>query len=128
MEFGWTKDQQQTHERMRTLGADVFAKSPDDRMAALAEGGALGLCLSEDHGGGGVDLVTTAYAFEALGQLWRIAPGREPSGVPVSRQLEHRGVGLVAGKGGDRVVEEQVTRVLKRVAPIPKHAAQIKFE
>lgn len=30
--------------------------------------------------------------------------------------------------GGDRVVEEQIKRELKRVQPIPKHAAQIKLD
>lgn len=30
--------------------------------------------------------------------------------------------------GGDRVVEEQIKRELKRVQPIPKHSAQIKLD
>ncbi|MCF6432645.1 hypothetical protein [Leisingera sp. MMG026] len=30
--------------------------------------------------------------------------------------------------GGERVVDEQITRVLKRLQPIPKHAAQNKLD
>lgn len=68
MDFSWTAGQKQTHERMVALGESVQALPPDDRMRALAAGGALGLCLPPDHGGNGDSLVTTAYAYEGLGR------------------------------------------------------------
>ena len=52
---------------MRDLGTAVATATADRRMAALAGGGALGLCIARDHGGGGEALVTTAYAYEGLG-------------------------------------------------------------
>jgi alkylation response protein AidB-like acyl-CoA dehydrogenase len=67
MEFGWTEDQEALHRRMQELGRDVASLAPGDRMAALAEGGALGLSISRDHGGGGEYLVSTAYGYEGLG-------------------------------------------------------------
>lgn len=67
MEFGWTAAQRGHHERMRALGTEVEALAPPARLAALASGGALGLPLPVDAGGAGLDLVTTAYAWEGLG-------------------------------------------------------------
>jgi alkylation response protein AidB-like acyl-CoA dehydrogenase len=67
MDFGWTRAQDELFERMRSLGARVQARPGDERLAALAEGGALGLCLAREYGGQGFDLLTTARAFEALG-------------------------------------------------------------
>jgi alkylation response protein AidB-like acyl-CoA dehydrogenase len=67
MDFAWTKEQEELHQRMRELGSQTAAEPADDHMQALATGGALGLCIARDHGGGGEDLVTTAYAYEGLG-------------------------------------------------------------
>jgi alkylation response protein AidB-like acyl-CoA dehydrogenase len=67
MDFAWTRDQEKLHRRMRELGAAVANTLPDRRMAALASGGALGLCIARDHGGGGQLLTTTALAYEGLG-------------------------------------------------------------
>ena len=67
MEFGWLPAQREVHERMRALGAEIATEAPERRLARLAEGGALGLPLPREHGGGGLDLVTTAYAYEGLG-------------------------------------------------------------
>lgn len=67
MEFGWSGEQERLGRRMRELGAHVDGLEPDRRMAALAAGGALGLCIARDFGGGGESLVSTAYAYEALG-------------------------------------------------------------
>lgn len=71
MEFGWTRAQRDAHERMRALGAEADATSPDARLGVLARGGALGLAIPSIHGGGGLDLVTAAYAFEGLGATLR---------------------------------------------------------
>ncbi|MEJ7734622.1 MAG: acyl-CoA dehydrogenase family protein [Polyangiaceae bacterium] len=67
MDFGWSAAQEEHFARMRTLGAEVQAAAPDDRLGRLAAAGVLGLALSSDHGGSGLDLLTTAGAFEALG-------------------------------------------------------------
>jgi alkylation response protein AidB-like acyl-CoA dehydrogenase len=67
MDFGWNEAQRRAHERMRALGAEIDAMDPDARVRALAREGALGLPLPVDYGGGGLDLVTTAYAYEGLG-------------------------------------------------------------
>ncbi len=67
MDFGWNSEQQDLHERMRNLGTEVSKLPTDRRMAALAAGGALGLCIKKQLGGGGADLTTTAYAYEGLG-------------------------------------------------------------
>src|SRR5262245_21531308 len=54
-------------ERMQLLGARVAAAPPGERLAELARGGALGLALPAEVGGGGLDLVATALAYETLG-------------------------------------------------------------
>lgn len=71
MDFGWSAPQRETYERMRALGAEADAAPPDDRMQVLARGGALGLAIDRDHGGAGLDLVTTALAYEGLGAALR---------------------------------------------------------
>jgi alkylation response protein AidB-like acyl-CoA dehydrogenase len=67
MEFGWEAGQRELHERMRALGAEAHAADPEQRLSVLARGGALGLALAREVGGGGHDLVTTAFAYEGLG-------------------------------------------------------------
>lgn len=67
MEFGWSPAQREIHARMRALGAEAESSPPDLRMPLLAHGGALGLPLPPEYGGGGLDLLTTALAYEALG-------------------------------------------------------------
>ncbi|WP_437315106.1 acyl-CoA dehydrogenase family protein [Sorangium sp. So ce385] len=71
MDFGWTPAQRAVHDRMRALGAEADAAAPDDRMGVLARGGALGLPIARDLGGEGLDLVTTALAYEGLGATLR---------------------------------------------------------
>lgn len=71
MDFSWTAEQREVHARMRALGAEADAAPPDERLSCLARGGALGLSLPLEHGGGGLDQVTTAYAYEALGATLR---------------------------------------------------------
>jgi alkylation response protein AidB-like acyl-CoA dehydrogenase len=80
MEFGWREGQRQLHERMRELGRRAQETPAAERLDLLAKGGVLGLCIASDHGGGGHDLVTTAFAFEGLG-----------------RELDDAGVLLAAG-------------------------------
>ncbi|WP_437925531.1 acyl-CoA dehydrogenase family protein [Sorangium sp. So ce291] len=71
MDFGWTPAQRAVHDRMRALGAEADAAAPDERMRVLARGGALGLPIARDLGGEGLDLVTTALAYEGLGATLR---------------------------------------------------------
>ncbi|WP_437502864.1 acyl-CoA dehydrogenase family protein [Sorangium sp. So ce1099] len=71
MDFGWTPAQRAVHDRMRALGAEADAAPPDERMRVLARGGALGLPIARDLGGEGLDLVTTALAYEGLGATLR---------------------------------------------------------
>lgn len=68
MEFGWSAAQEEVHQAMRALGATAAAAPPDARLAELAKGGALGLSLPRELGGGGLDCCTSAYAFEGLGR------------------------------------------------------------
>lgn len=68
MDFGWNDAQKVLHERMRALGERASRSRPDDRLAVLAEGGALGLSIPQDFGGEGRDLVSTAFAYEGLGR------------------------------------------------------------
>lgn len=61
MDFSWTREQRDLHDRMRALGESATS------LADLGAGGALGLCIAAEHGGAGHDLVTTAFAYEGLG-------------------------------------------------------------
>jgi alkylation response protein AidB-like acyl-CoA dehydrogenase len=69
MEFGWSDEAREVHERMRALGARAQAAEPDERLDVLAKGGALGLSLPREFGGAGLDHRTTAYAYEGLGRV-----------------------------------------------------------
>lgn len=71
MDFGWSPEQRAIHDRMRELGAEADETEPDLRMSVLAHGGALGLPIARDYGGEGLDLVTTAFAYEGLGATLR---------------------------------------------------------
>src|SRR5262245_8124331 len=71
MDFGWDPSQKALHDRMRALGTEADQAHPGDRFGLLARGGALGLPLPHEAGGGGFDLVSTAYAYEGLGATLR---------------------------------------------------------
>ncbi|MEZ4298316.1 MAG: acyl-CoA dehydrogenase family protein [Polyangiaceae bacterium] len=71
MDFGFTGAQRELFERMASLGERAEASDGPDRLRVLAEGGALGLSIPREHGGAGLDLVTTAGAYEALGGTLR---------------------------------------------------------
>jgi len=73
MDFAWSEEQRKIHDRMRALGASVDSMPPGERLGALARGGALGLPIPTAFGGEGLDLVTTAYAYEGLGRALRDA-------------------------------------------------------
>lgn len=68
MDFAWSPGESELFEEMRALGARAKDAPPDERLDVLARGGALGLCLPADEGGGGHRFVTTAGAYEALGE------------------------------------------------------------
>jgi len=69
MDFSWTDPQRELYERMARLGEPIMSLPPADRLGKLAEHGVLGLSIDADHGGGGWDLVSTAYAYEGLGAV-----------------------------------------------------------
>lgn len=107
MEFGWSTDQRALFDLMRALGAEVQAAPIDDRMRHLADGGVLGLCIASEHGGGGHDLVTTAYAFEGLGRELR------DGGLLLAVGAHLFGVAMVLQKSG---TDEQRKTWLPRLA------------
>ncbi|MBI4703337.1 MAG: acyl-CoA dehydrogenase family protein [Deltaproteobacteria bacterium] len=91
MDFGWTAEQQELYERMRALGERAGATPAGERLGLLAANGALGLPLGREHRGGGWDLVSTAYAYEALGSTLAdagvlLAAGAHLFGVALSVQ------------------------------------------
>lgn len=92
---------------MRALGAEADAAPADQRMTVLARGGALGLAISPDHGGGGFDLVTTAFAYEALGA------GLRDAGVLLAAGAHLFGVALTLARLGSPA---QQTTWLPRLA------------
>jgi alkylation response protein AidB-like acyl-CoA dehydrogenase len=71
MDFGFTAAQKELFSRMAALGERAEAAAPSERLSILAEGGALGLSIPAEYGGGGLDLVSTAGAYEALGATLR---------------------------------------------------------
>lgn len=71
MDFAWNDAQKDLFSRMAALGQRADAAPAGERIAVLAEGGALGLSIPAEHGGGGLDLVSTAGAYEALGATLR---------------------------------------------------------
>jgi len=68
MDFGFSDAQRELHTRMMALGERAEGAPAAERLRLLAEGGVLGLSIPREHGGGGLDLVTTAHAYEALGR------------------------------------------------------------
>lgn len=71
MDFGFTEAQKELSSRMSALGERAQAAAGPDRISVLAEGGALGLSIPAEYGGAGLDLVSTAAAYEALGGALR---------------------------------------------------------
>src|SRR5262245_30406390 len=67
MDFGFTDAQRDLFARMSALGARAQAAPFAERLSVLAAGGALGLSIPSEYGGSGLDLVTTAGAYETLG-------------------------------------------------------------
>lgn len=77
MDFGWEPGQELLHRRLRSfadraLGDGLAGRERDQAPStadwkACAEQGVLGLPIPEQHGGGGHDPVTCAYALEGLG-------------------------------------------------------------
>ncbi|MCC6527848.1 MAG: acyl-CoA dehydrogenase [Polyangiaceae bacterium] len=107
MQFGWTDEQTRLHQRMRALGSDVAAVNPPERMRALAAAGALALPLPARHGGAEHDLVTTAYAFEGLGETL------DDAGLLLAAGAHLFGVALVLARVG---TEAQCARWLPELA------------
>ena len=81
MDFSWSDEQDALFERMRALGTTVMQCEPDGRMAALAAGGALGLPIATEHGGGGHELPTTVRAHEGPGRPLSDGRGAVAAGV-----------------------------------------------
>jgi alkylation response protein AidB-like acyl-CoA dehydrogenase len=105
MDFGWSEEQRKIYDRMRDLGASVDKMAPEKRLGALARGGALGLPIPSAFGGEGLDLVTTARAFEGIGSTLRDA------GVLLGAGAHLFGVALtVLRVGGDGQKEKWLPR------------------
>jgi alkylation response protein AidB-like acyl-CoA dehydrogenase len=107
MEFGFNDAQRDLHARMQALGARALAAPAGERLRVLAEGGALGLSIPREHGGGGFDLVTTAHAYEGLG---RALPD---GGVLLAAGAHLFGVAMMIAKAG---TDEQKARWLPKLA------------
>jgi alkylation response protein AidB-like acyl-CoA dehydrogenase len=107
MDFGWSEEQRKINDRMRALGASVDAMAPEERLGALARGGALGLPIPTAFGGEGLDLVTTAHAFEGIGSTLRDA------GVLLGAGAHLFGVALTLVRVGS---ESQKEKWLRRFA------------
>ncbi|MBW2528923.1 MAG: acyl-CoA/acyl-ACP dehydrogenase [Deltaproteobacteria bacterium] len=107
MDFAFTDEQRALHDEMRALGAAVAGARPEDRLSELARGGALGLCIDTAFGGGGHDLQTTAYAYEALGAA--VPDG----GVLLAAGAHLFGVALVVQQVG---TDDQKSRWLPQLA------------
>lgn len=107
MDFGFDGAQRDLHARMQALGERARAEPAADRLRLLAEGGALGLSIPREHGGGGCDLVTTAHAYEGLG---RTLPD---GGVLLAAGAHLFGVAMMIVKAGS---DEQKARWLPRLA------------
>lgn len=101
MDFGWSEEQRAIYERMRDLGASIEAMPPGERIGALARAGVLGLAIPKQFGGGGLDLVTTARAFEGLGWSLRDA------GVLLGAGAHLFGVALTVLKVGSEAQKEK---------------------
>ena len=77
MDFGWTPEQNELYENVRRFGAEQLSGSLDERERAQAFAsddwkkcagmGLLGLPVSREYGGLGLDRLTTARTLEALG-------------------------------------------------------------
>jgi alkylation response protein AidB-like acyl-CoA dehydrogenase len=71
MGFSWTEDQESLFRgafefaRGRLDGGDLDLR---ERWRICGEGGFLGLCIPPEHGGMGLDRLTTAHVMEAFGQ------------------------------------------------------------
>lgn len=107
MELGLSDAQRAVHERMRALGERAGAAPAEERLRLLAEGGALGLSIPAEHGGGGLDLVTTALAYEGLGAKLR------DGGALLAAGAHLFGVAMMIAKSGS---PEQKARWLPRLA------------
>lgn len=71
MDFGWTPDQEELHQRAVGFARERLGKPGlgfRERWSQAAEFGFLGLCVPTEHGGLGLDALSTARMVEALGQ------------------------------------------------------------
>lgn len=94
MDFGFTEQQRELYAEMTALAEATTALPAEARMARLAEGGVLGLALAREHGGRGLDLVSTAHAFEALGA------GLDDGGLLLAAGAHLFGVALTLARAG----------------------------
>lgn len=101
MEFGFTDAQKELFARMAALGERAQAAEAGARLAILAEGGALGLSIPAEYGGGGLDLVSTAGAYEALGGALR------DGGVLLAAGAHLFGVAMMIAKAGTPAQRER---------------------
>ncbi|MEM6930468.1 MAG: acyl-CoA dehydrogenase family protein, partial [Myxococcota bacterium] len=77
MDFGWSERQTELYESVHAFSRDELARLlrtaepgafPRDAWSAMGDFGLLGLSVPTEHGGLGLDAVTTARCVEALGR------------------------------------------------------------
>lgn len=107
MDFSFGAEERALYLRMRELGEEVSRLPSEQRLAALARAGVLGLALPAEVGGGGQTLVSTAHAFEGLGY------SLNDGGVLLSAGAHLFGVALLLLKIG---TEEQRKEWLPKLA------------
>ena len=107
MEFGLGEAQREHHARLVALGEQAQAAPENERLDVLAKGGALGLSIPLEYGGGGLDLVTTAHAYEGLGRSLR------DGGVLLAAGAHLFGVAMMIAKIG---TDAQKARWLPKLA------------
>lgn len=71
MEFGWTPEQDELYQRALTFAQERLGRTDGsfrERWRVAADFGFLGLCVPPEHGGLGLDALSTARVVEALGK------------------------------------------------------------
>ncbi len=107
MDFGLSNTQRELHQKMVALGEQAAVAEPNERLSLLAKEGVLGLSIPLEYGGSGLDLVSTAYAYEGLGKSLR------DGGVLLAAGAHLFGVAMMIAKVGS---EAQKAHFLPRLA------------
>jgi alkylation response protein AidB-like acyl-CoA dehydrogenase len=114
--------EQATHERLKQIEADAGDEGPFDRdlWRALADAGLLGIHLSEDVGGAGLDFVAACLVVEAAGRTAAYVPVVETmvyGAVPVAAfgTDEQRKTWLPGVAGGETILTAALAELVGEV-------------